>query len=191
MDLIVRFLALQDALFDHVTHDHVVCETITRLHAEAGIDEVAPCHYFTSTQELEMHISYGLPVNDDTAACRDLLLRSVRTNLTRLAERCIAETYPLVYSADIAQPSCVELDAHGVATLAKWSKRLVAIDRYTLLGRNPSALAVVCYPPVLETLVDVGKTIDKALKGQLRKATKEADVFVQWYQLLMNETNTD
>jgi hypothetical protein len=39
--------------------------------------------------------------------------------------------------------------------------------------------------------VDVGKMIDKALKGQLRKATKEVDVFVQWYQLLMNETNTD
>ena len=189
MDLIVRFLALQDAIFDHSTHDPNVCETISRLHAEAGVDEVAPCQYVTSTQALEKHIAYGVPVNDDTVACRDFLLRSLRTNLTRLVERCRAETYPLVYSADITQPSCVELDRYGVATLAKWSKRLVAADRYTSLGRTPSALAVVCYPPVLEMVVDVGKMIDKALKLQLRKVTKEVDVFVQWYMVL-NKTNT-
>jgi len=181
---ILQFLALQDAIFDHATNAPEVCETISRFHEEAGVAEVASCHYFTSISQVEKHLAYGLPLDADTLACRSFLLQSDSLDtqaLIRLVSMCIRETYPLTYSADITQPSCGILTAVANKTLSGWSERLVGLDKYARLGGGSSAIAAVCYPPVLESLVDVGKKIDIALKKDLALVTEEVDVFVRWY----------
>jgi hypothetical protein len=182
---VLHFLALQDAIFDNAADSPEVCEIVSRFHAEAGVSEVAPCYYFTSTQSLEKHLTYGLPIDAETLACRSFLLQmEVGENiqaLTRLVSDCIQETYPLVYSPEFTQPSCSALTAVANKTLSGWSEQLVGMNKYQLLGGGPSSIAAVCYPPVLESIVDVGKKIDIALKKELALITKEMDVFVRWY----------
>jgi hypothetical protein len=181
---ILQFLALQDAIFDHASYDDEVCETIARMHSEAGVAEVAPCHYFTSLNAVEKHLAYGLPIDADVMDCRSFLQgmdAKMTLKATHLVEQCRAETYPLTYSDDKKQPSCAALTTIANKTLAGWSFRLVGLDKYNILGGGPSAVATVCYPFVLETIVDVGKKIDKQLKKEFATVKKEVDVFVKWY----------
>jgi hypothetical protein len=192
---ILHFLALQDVIFDHASHSLEVCEIVSRFHAEAGGAEVAPCHYFTSTKSLEKHLTYGLPIDAETLACRSFLLQmEVGENfqaLTRLVSSCIRETYPLVYSPEFTQPSCSALTAVANKTLSGWSERLVGMNKYKLLGGGPSSIAAVCYPPILESIVDVGKKIDIALKKELARSIEEMDRFVRWYLISFQQRTLD
>ena len=184
MASILRFLALQDVLLNRSTTDPAICATIARLHFAAGVTAVAPCRYFTSAAAVERHLAYGLPVDAPTLACRSFLQGFDPPRAQKLAllvGQCVRETYPLTFSADVARPSCGALTAFGNKTLSGWSARLVGLDQYALLGGGPPAVAAVCYPPVLGSVVDAGQTIDQTLRAELEQATAELDAFVSWY----------